>query len=99
MAGLNNVDIGDKFSWFKWQYGVIIGAPITLGIGYWYLLRKSKSDPPPKLDSNSDLNKGNVKQACSSVNSSITNLKNVSGTSIDSSVPHDSPKVPTREEV
>lgn len=41
MASLNNLDV-DKSSWLKWQIAVAVGAPIALGIGYWYVVKRDK---------------------------------------------------------
>ncbi|XP_075224897.1 translocase of outer membrane 70 [Lycorma delicatula] len=72
MAGLNNVEI-DKSSWLKWQIAVAVGAPVAIGVGYWYLARKSKKSDPEVKASKESLNfkdSSTSTLACNSTSSS-----------------------------
>lgn len=50
MAAIGSVDV-DKSSWLKWQIAVAIGAPVAIGIGYWYFVKNKKDVDSHKNES------------------------------------------------
>jgi hypothetical protein len=48
-------------SWSKWQIALVVGAPVAVGLGYWYLKRRSAA-PVKKGGQDKSTNADIVKQ-------------------------------------
>jgi len=40
MAPTGTYNLGGT-TWSKWQIALVVGAPVAVGLGYWYLKRRS----------------------------------------------------------
>lgn len=57
MAPTGTLAVGGT-TWSKWQIALVVGTPVALGLGYWYLKRQPTREKPSKDDDEASKGRG-----------------------------------------
>jgi len=69
-ASSNSVSSGGS-SWSKWQIALVIGAPVAVGLGFWYFKNSSSATGQDKGSTAEDERKNKISSMAASSQTSL----------------------------